>query len=172
MKKLQFCLVSLFLLLMVLSASAQVQNGQFTGVVTDPSGAAIPNAKVTVTNTGGSTNISWQVGVLVPGRVIGWGADGSRLVLTQEFLAQMLGVRRTSVTMIARMLQNAGMIHYRRGVIEIANRQALEQASCECYATLRRKFDGSFGGDHRSHCGASHRHPAVDRCIESQLAGG
>ena len=79
-------------------------------------------------------------------------ADGSRLVLTQEFLAQMLGVRRTSVTMIARMLQNAGMIHYRRGVIEIANRQALEQASCECYATLRRKFDGSVGGDHRSHC--------------------
>ena len=59
MKKLQFCLVSLFLLLMVLSASAQVQNGQLTGVVTDPSGAAIPNAKVTVTNTG--TNLSVNI---------------------------------------------------------------------------------------------------------------
>ncbi len=59
MKKLQFCLVSLFLLLMALSAAAQVQNGQFTGIVTDPSGAAIPNAKVTVTNTG--TNLSVNI---------------------------------------------------------------------------------------------------------------
>src|SRR5712691_534996 len=56
MKKLQFCLVSLFLLLMALSAAAQVQNGQFTGVVTDPSGAAIANAKVSVINT--ATNLS------------------------------------------------------------------------------------------------------------------
>src|SRR5882762_1273168 len=56
MKKLQFCLVSLFLLLMALSAAAQVVNGQFTGIVTDPSGAAIPNAKVTVVNP--STNLS------------------------------------------------------------------------------------------------------------------
>jgi CRP-like cAMP-binding protein len=71
-------------------------------------------------------------------------AGNGRLALTQEFLAQMLGVRRTSVTMIARMLQASGMIHYRRGVIEIADRHALEQASCECYGTLRRKFDGSF----------------------------
>src|SRR5438270_4023886 len=55
MKKLQFCLVFLSLLL-AFSAVAQVQNGQFTGVVTDPSGAAIPNAKVTITNP--STNLS------------------------------------------------------------------------------------------------------------------
>src|SRR5437660_11487273 len=55
MKKLQFCLVFLSLLL-AFSAVAQVQNGQFTGVVTDPSGAAIPNAKVTVINP--STNLS------------------------------------------------------------------------------------------------------------------
>jgi CRP-like cAMP-binding protein len=71
-------------------------------------------------------------------------AGSGRLALTQEFLAQMLGVRRTSVTMIARMLQASGMIHYRRGMIEIADRHALEQASCECYGTLRRKFDASF----------------------------
>src|SRR5713226_2330197 len=58
MKKLQFCLVALFLLLMVLSAAAQVQNGQFTGVVTDPSGASIPNAKVKVTNTGTNLSVS------------------------------------------------------------------------------------------------------------------
>jgi len=56
MKKLQFCLVAISMLLVALGAFAQVQNGQFTGVVTDPSGAAIPNAKVTVTNMG--TNLS------------------------------------------------------------------------------------------------------------------
>src|SRR5947208_2711432 len=56
MKKLQFCLVAISILLVALGAFAQVQNGQFTGIVTDPSGAAIPNAKVTVTNIG--TNLS------------------------------------------------------------------------------------------------------------------
>jgi hypothetical protein len=56
MKKLQFCLALLSLLLLAAGAIAQVQNGQFTGTVTDPSGAAIPNAKVTVVNTG--TNLS------------------------------------------------------------------------------------------------------------------
>src|SRR5881227_157754 len=56
MKKLQFCLVAISILLVALGAFAQVQNGQFTGIVTDPSGAAIPNAKVTVTNMG--TNLS------------------------------------------------------------------------------------------------------------------
>ncbi len=56
MKKLQFCLVLLSLLALALGAAAQVQNGQFAGDVTDPTGAAIPNAKVTVTNLG--TNLS------------------------------------------------------------------------------------------------------------------
>src|SRR5689334_13341672 len=56
MKKLQFCLVLLFTLAFALGAFAQVQNGQLTGAVTDPSGAAIPNAKVTITNLG--TNLS------------------------------------------------------------------------------------------------------------------
>jgi hypothetical protein len=56
MKKLQFCLVLFSVLMLALGAAAQVQNGQFTGTVTDPSGAAIPNAKVSVTNMG--TNLS------------------------------------------------------------------------------------------------------------------
>jgi carboxypeptidase family protein/TonB-dependent receptor-like protein len=56
MKKLRFCLVCFSLLVLVLGAAAQVQNGQFTGTVSDPSGAAIANARVTVTNTG--TNLS------------------------------------------------------------------------------------------------------------------
>ncbi len=56
MKKLQFCLVVLSLLVLALGAAAQVQNGQFAGTITDPSGAAIVGAKVTVTNLG--TNLS------------------------------------------------------------------------------------------------------------------
>src|SRR5438270_2017166 len=56
MKKLHFCLVLFSLLVLAMGVCAQVQNGQFTGTVTDPSGAAIPNAKVTVTNVG--TNLS------------------------------------------------------------------------------------------------------------------
>ena len=56
MNKLRFCLVCFSLLVLVLGAAAQVQNGQFTGTVADPSGAAIANAKVTVTNMG--TNLS------------------------------------------------------------------------------------------------------------------
>ena len=50
MKRLQFCLVLLCTLMLALGAFAQVQNGQFTGEITDPSGAAIANAKVTVVN--------------------------------------------------------------------------------------------------------------------------
>src|SRR6476469_2427655 len=56
MKKLQLCLVCFSLLVLVLGASAQVQNGQFSGTISDPSGAAIAGARVTVTNLG--TNLS------------------------------------------------------------------------------------------------------------------
>ena len=56
MKKLQFCLVFFSLLVLVLSTAAQVTNGQFAGTITDPSGAAIANAKVTATNP--ATNLS------------------------------------------------------------------------------------------------------------------
>jgi hypothetical protein len=58
MKKLQFCLVLCTLLALTVSLVAQVQNGQFSGAVTDPSGAAIPNAKVTVTNTQTAQSVS------------------------------------------------------------------------------------------------------------------
>lgn len=56
--------------------------------------------------------------------------------LTQEFLAEMLGVRRTSVTEVASKVQNAGAITYSRGVIRILDRPALLRMSCECYETL------------------------------------
>jgi CRP-like cAMP-binding protein len=58
------------------------------------------------------------------------------LPLTQEFLSQMLSTRRASVTEAACALQKAGIINYTRGLITILNRKRLEQASCECYATI------------------------------------
>jgi CRP-like cAMP-binding protein len=71
------------------------------------------------------------------------------LPLTQEFLAQMLGVRRTTITLIARTLQTKGVIEYRRGRIVIHDRKALEACACECYHviqhhTLPRKIGVDF----------------------------
>jgi CRP-like cAMP-binding protein len=67
--------------------------------------------------------------------------------LTQEFLAQMLGVRRTSVTLAARHLQAIQMIKYRRGNIEITDPDGLRDTACECYEAVRnqhaRLFDGA-----------------------------
>jgi CRP-like cAMP-binding protein len=61
--------------------------------------------------------------------------------LTQEFLAQMLGVRRPSVTLVAGILQQAGFIRFRRGRIRVTDRRGLEGASCDCYRVLREVFD-------------------------------
>jgi CRP-like cAMP-binding protein len=63
-------------------------------------------------------------------------AASDTVPLTQEFLAEMLGVRRTSVTEVASKVQNAGVITYSRGVIKIQDRAALARMSCECYETL------------------------------------
>ena len=59
--------------------------------------------------------------------------------LTQEFMAQMLGVRRTTVTLLARELQEKGVIAYRRGVITIVDRKQLEACACECYAVIQQE---------------------------------
>jgi CRP-like cAMP-binding protein len=70
--------------------------------------------------------------------------DGDTLPLTQEFLGQMLGVRRTTVTIAARLLQAAGLISYRRGHIHLVDRRGLEGLACECYAAVRRSADRVF----------------------------
>ena len=62
------------------------------------------------------------------------------LRLTHEFLSIMLGVRRPTVTLIMGDLQKAGLIEHRRGTIQIVDRNALEAASCECYATVKANF--------------------------------
>jgi CRP-like cAMP-binding protein len=70
--------------------------------------------------------------------------DGNAIPLTQEFLGQMLGVRRTTVTIAAQLLQSGGLIRYRRGHIQILDRPALEELSCECYAIVRGYTDKIF----------------------------
>ncbi|TCI00159.1 Crp/Fnr family transcriptional regulator [Roseococcus sp. SYP-B2431] len=66
--------------------------------------------------------------------------DGDSFLLTHEFLAQMLGVTRPSVTIAAGILQRAGLISYARGVVDILDREKLEAASCECYEVINREF--------------------------------
>ncbi|WP_411287585.1 Crp/Fnr family transcriptional regulator [Phenylobacterium sp.] len=63
------------------------------------------------------------------------------LALTQEFLADMLGVQRTTVTAVARSLQEKGVIRYRRGVVDIIDRPGLEALACECYGVIHRTYE-------------------------------
>jgi CRP-like cAMP-binding protein len=68
-------------------------------------------------------------------------AGGAKLVLTQEAMAQMIGARRNSVSLVANALQQANFIHYSRGHIEILNLEGLSKISCECYATVKSQCD-------------------------------
>jgi len=67
--------------------------------------------------------------------------SSNTVALTQEFLADMLGVQRTTVTAVARSLQAKGAIRYRRGVVDIIDRGVLEQLACECYGVIRRTYE-------------------------------
>jgi CRP-like cAMP-binding protein len=73
------------------------------------------------------------------------GVDSNELPLTQEFLSTMLGVRRAGVTEAASRLQSEGLIRYSRGFVEIVNRSGLEDATCECYHTIRREYERLLG---------------------------
>jgi CRP-like cAMP-binding protein len=66
---------------------------------------------------------------------------GNELVMTQDLIANMLGVRREGVTEGALRLQTAGIIRYARGRITVLDRAGLEQATCECYAVVKKEYD-------------------------------
>ncbi len=67
--------------------------------------------------------------------------QGNELVMTQELIANMLGVRREGVTEAALKLQGAGVISYGRGRITVLDRSALEKRTCECYAVVKKEYD-------------------------------
>lgn len=71
--------------------------------------------------------------------------DGPEFPMTQEFLAQMLGVRRASVSEVASRLADDGYLHYRRGALTILNRHGLEELSCECYRAIRSVLERMLG---------------------------
>jgi CRP-like cAMP-binding protein len=66
--------------------------------------------------------------------------DSDEIALTQEYLAEMLGVQRTTVSGVARVLQERGMISYTRGRMVILDRAAIEQCACECYHSVQNHF--------------------------------
>jgi CRP-like cAMP-binding protein len=72
-------------------------------------------------------------------------SGNDHLSFTQDFLAEMLGVRRTSVTVDARALQEAGLIKYARGQIQIVNLEGLREAACECYETVKSQYARLLG---------------------------
>ena len=71
---------------------------------------------------------------------------GERLKLTQQFLGQMMGVQRSTVSLAANTLQRAGLIKYRRGNIEILDVEGLRDAACECYATVAAHYQKLWEG--------------------------
>jgi len=68
-------------------------------------------------------------------------AEGEPLTYTHDFLAGIMGANRKSVTLAAQKMQNAGLISYRRGSMQVVDRPGLEKTSCECYQTVKVRFD-------------------------------
>lgn len=73
--------------------------------------------------------------------------DSDQFLLSQEFLAQMLGVRRGSVSKVASSMQNAGLIQYSRGKMTIVDREGLEATACNCYQMIKTEFERLVGGN-------------------------
>jgi len=71
--------------------------------------------------------------------------QGNEFYLTQEFLAAMLGVHRPSVSLVAGVFQQAGLIKYSRGHMKILDREKLEETTCECYSAVRKQYQRLFG---------------------------
>ena len=77
-------------------------------------------------------------------------AGSSRLSLTQESLAGLLGVQRTTISAVARVLQEQGLIAYRRGAVQVVDRAGLSSAACGCYAAVEQHFDVVLGENCRN----------------------
>jgi CRP-like cAMP-binding protein len=75
--------------------------------------------------------------------------SSDRFPLTQEFLSQMLGVRRPTVTAVAGELREKGLIDYKKGSVRVVDRRGLEEAACDCYQVIRREHRRLFGGPAR-----------------------
>ena len=94
-----------------------------------------------------SQSVVCNVRHTINGRLVRWllmyqdRADADEFELTQEFIANMLGVTRSSVGEVARTLQEMGLVSYERGRFRIINRMAMEQMSCECYTVVRDEFE-------------------------------
>lgn len=97
-----------------------------------------------------SASVLCNVRHRIDGRLARWllmyhdrlGTD--EFLLTHEFMANMLGIRRASVTEVARQLQDEGLIDYNRGNFRILNRAALEAKTCECYQVVKEEFDSLY----------------------------
>jgi CRP-like cAMP-binding protein len=76
-------------------------------------------------------------------------SESDHLPFTQEYLAEMLGVRRTSVTAVAHTLQEAGLIKYARGKIQILNATQLQESACECYGSVKAHYERLLGAPAR-----------------------
>jgi CRP-like cAMP-binding protein len=74
-------------------------------------------------------------------------SGSDQLTFTQEYLGEMLGVRRTSVTAVAHTLQEAGLIKYARGKIQIINAKELQESACECYGSVKVHYQKLLGPD-------------------------
>lgn len=96
--------------------------------------------------------------------------QGNELVMTQELIANMLGVRREGVTEGALKLQRAGLISYARGHISVLDRQGLERRSCECYAVVKRSTTDYFRT--RSPSRRTERRASGAACVAAQTAPG
>lgn len=94
-----------------------------------------------------SQSVACNVRHRIEGRLARWllmyqnRAETDTFTLTHEFIANMLGIRRAGVSMVANKLQRAGMIAYNRGQFRILDRQKLEAMTCECYQVVKDQFD-------------------------------
>ena len=93
--------------------------------------------------------------------------QSDEFLLTQEFLAMMLGVQRTGVTAAAGALQRAGLIRYKRGNVTVIDRRGLMKRSCECYGVSKKEFDRLLGDEQSARSGRAER-----KAITLRLMGG